>query len=50
MKATQEGEGIERVVAYYSRSLSKEERRYCVTRRELLAVVEAVKHFPYKRL
>ena len=38
-------EGVERVVAYYSRVLSKPERNYCVTRRELLAVVESVKHF-----
>ena len=35
----------EKVVAYYSRVLSASERRYCVTRRELLAVVKAVKHF-----
>ena len=35
----------ERVIAYYSRTLNQPERQYCVTRRELLAVVEAVKHF-----
>jgi hypothetical protein len=38
-------EGKEMVLGYWSRSLSKEERNYCVTRRELLAVVEAFEHF-----
>ena len=36
------------MVAYASRVLTKPERRYCVTRRELLAVVTFVPHFrPY---
>ena len=35
----------ERVIAYFSKSLSKAERNYCVTRRELLAVVMSIKHF-----
>ena len=40
--------GEERVIAYWSKSLSSAEKNYCVTRRELLAVVEACKHFkPY---
>ena len=40
--------GEEKVVAYYSRALSRPERQYCVTRRELLAVVKSVQHFhPY---
>ena len=39
--------GGERVVAYYSRIFNKAERRYCVTRRELLAVVSAIRHFKY---
>ncbi len=34
----------EKVITYYSRSLTKPERNYCVIRKELLAVVEAVKH------
>ncbi|KAG6464703.1 hypothetical protein O3G_MSEX014678 [Manduca sexta] len=33
------------VIAYFSKSLSKPERNYCVTRRELLAVVKTLQHF-----
>ncbi|CAC5386476.1 unnamed protein product [Mytilus coruscus] len=41
-------DGKEKVIAYASRSMSKSERRYCVTRKELLAVVYFVKYFkPY---
>ena len=36
---------MERVIAYASKSLSKPKRNYCVTRRELLAVVTFVKYF-----
>ena len=35
----------EKVIAYFSRVLSKSERNYCVTRRELLAVIDSVKSF-----
>ena len=38
-------QGKEQVIAYYSKSLSRAERQYCVTRKELLAVVQAVSHF-----
>ena len=37
--------GSECVIAYASRSLTRPEQRYCVTRKELLAVVEFVHHF-----
>ena len=40
--------GDERVIAYYSRALSKPQRNYCTTRRTLLAVVRAIENFhPY---
>ncbi|XP_053356089.1 uncharacterized protein LOC128527651, partial [Clarias gariepinus] len=45
---SQVSEGKERAIAYFSRALSGPEKNYCVTRRELLAVVAALKHFrPY---
>ncbi|KAI5725816.1 hypothetical protein M8J77_020471 [Diaphorina citri] len=37
--------GSETPVAYFSRALSKPERNYCVTRKELLGLVAATKHF-----
>lgn len=42
---SQQHDGVERVVAYFSKTLTKHERNYCITRKELLAVIEAVKHF-----
>ena len=45
-------DGHERVIAYASRALSKSERRYSLTRKELLAKVHFVKylrHYLYGR-
>ena len=38
-------EGQKRVIAYASKTLSKSQKRYCTTYRELLALVLFVKHF-----
>ena len=38
-------DGEERVIAYAGRVLSKREINYCVTRKELLAVVYSLRHF-----
>ena len=38
-------EGKERVIDYYSKTVAPPKRNYCVTRREWLAVVKAMKHF-----
>ncbi|MCG8033357.1 MAG: DDE-type integrase/transposase/recombinase, partial [Candidatus Thiodiazotropha taylori] len=42
---SQEYDGKERVVAYMSKTMNKHELQYCTTRKELLAVVTALKHF-----
>jgi len=33
------------MVAYYSKAMAASAKNYCTTRKELLAVVMAVKHF-----
>ena len=38
-------DGVERVIAYASRSLDRRESNYCVTRKELLAVVHFLRYF-----
>ncbi|CAC5369319.1 unnamed protein product [Mytilus coruscus] len=38
-------DGEERVIGYFSKTFSKSERNYCVTRKELLTIVSAVKNF-----
>ena len=41
-------DGVEKVIAYFSRSLDGTQRQYCLTRRELLAVIKSLDHFnPY---
>ncbi|GBL93493.1 hypothetical protein AVEN_266063-1 [Araneus ventricosus] len=54
MDASNEGTGAvlsqkngneECVIAYFSRSLGTPERNYCITRKELLAVVKSMEHF-----
>lgn len=42
---SQEVDGDERPVAYASRTLNKSETKYCITRKELLAVVNYVKYY-----
>ena len=42
---SQKGEHGEQVIGYFSRALSRPERNYCVTRRELLALVLGIKNF-----
>ena len=45
---SQEVEGVERVVAFWSRQLNKAERNYSTIEREALAVVAGIKEFfPY---
>jgi hypothetical protein len=42
---SQEQEGQERVITYMSKAMNKHEQNYCITRRELLAVIIALKYF-----
>jgi len=42
---SQEREETEKVIAYFSHVLNKAEKNYCVTRKELLAMVQSIKYF-----
>ncbi|KAJ8402316.1 hypothetical protein AAFF_G00371810 [Aldrovandia affinis] len=42
---SQPSDSGEQVITYYRCTLNKAERNYCVTRRELLAVIVALRHF-----
>ena len=42
---SQKIDGKEKVIGYFSKCFTRAERKYCVTRRELLAIVSALKHF-----
>ena len=42
---SQKQDGQKKVITYFSKVLSKSERNYCITRQELLAIVETIKHF-----
>lgn len=44
---SQEHVGQEQVIAYASRALTKQERRYATTKKELLSVVTFTKHFKH---
>lgn len=38
-------DGNEHAIAYMSKTMNQHEKQYCITRKELLAVVRALKHF-----
>ena len=42
---SQAQDGKEKVIAYGSRALSRQERKYCVTDRELLAVQYFIEYY-----
>ena len=44
---SQEEGGFEQVIAYASRALTKQERKYATTKKELLSMVPFIKHFKH---
>ena len=47
LSLSQKQRGQERVIPYFGRTLSRVECNYCVTRREILALVKGIEHFHY---
>ena len=45
IQTDEQGNEVERVIAYHSKMLNSAEQRYCARRRELLAIVKSVKYF-----
>ena len=44
----QDIDGERRVISYFSKVLNKQQRNWSVTDKELFAILEAVRHFPYE--
>ena len=42
---SQKVDGVERPIAFFSKVMNSNQRNYCTTRRELLAVISALQHF-----
>ncbi|PAA58172.1 hypothetical protein BOX15_Mlig011037g1, partial [Macrostomum lignano] len=42
-----QSDGVERPIAYFSRAMKESEKRYPITRKELLALVDGMKHFRF---
>ena len=40
-------DGQEKVIGYFSKVFAKPERKYCTTRKELLAMIKAIRYFHY---
>ena len=44
---SQKQNGQDEVIFYFSKTLTRAEKNYCVARKELLALVKAIEHFHY---
>src|SRR5690348_14918028 len=45
LELNEEGEEVERILSYFSRSFNKAERNYSTTERECLAIIASIRHF-----